>query len=112
MEIVRRGYEAFNRGDFEGWLAGIDPDVELDERYIYIAALSEVFEWVRTEPLEVIDGGDRAVVCNRFQARGRLSEVEVEDHFFHAMRLRNGKALWWDFYPSKAEALEAVGLRE
>ena len=78
----------------------------------YIASLSEVFEWVQTEPLEIIDGGDRAVVCNRSRARGRRSEVEVEQHFFHAIRLREGKALWWDFYPSRAEALEAVGLRE
>jgi hypothetical protein len=55
-----------------------------------------------------IDGGDRAVVRNRLRARGSRSE----DHFFHAIRLRNGKALWWPFYPSRAEALEAVGLRE
>jgi hypothetical protein len=26
--------------------------------------------------------------------------------------VRDGKAVWWAFYPSKAEALEAVGLRE
>jgi ketosteroid isomerase-like protein len=34
VELLRLGYEAFNRGDFEGWLGALDPDVELDERYI------------------------------------------------------------------------------
>src|SRR2546423_1202424 len=34
VEIVRQGYEAVGRGDFEGWVTGLDPDVELDERYI------------------------------------------------------------------------------
>jgi uncharacterized protein len=124
---IERAYEAVSRLDAEALVALCDPDVEFRSRVgdaddvtfhghdgvrDYIATLSEVFEWVRTEPLEVIDRGDRAVVCNRFQARGRLSEVEVEDHFFQAMKLRNGKALWWDFYLSKAEALKAVGLRE
>jgi ketosteroid isomerase-like protein len=127
MANIERGYEAMSRLDAEALVALCESDVEFRSRVgeaddvtyhghdgvrDYIATLSEVFEWVRTEPLEVIDGGDWAVVCNRFRARGRLSEVEVEDHFFQAMRLRNGKALWWAFYPSKAEALEAVGLSE
>jgi ketosteroid isomerase-like protein len=124
---IEKGYAALSQLDAEALVALCETDVEFRSRIgeaddvtyqghdgvrDYIATLSEVFEWVRTEPLEIIDGGDRAVVCNRFQARGRLSEVEVEDHFFQAMRLRNGKVLWWAFYPSKAEALEAVRLRE
>ena len=124
---IERAYQTVSRFDAEALVALCEPDVEFRSRVgeadavtyrghdgvrDYIATLSEVFEWVVTEPLEVIDEGDRAVVCNRFQARGRLSEVEIEDHFFHAMRIRNGKALWWDFYASRAEALEALGLRE
>jgi ketosteroid isomerase-like protein len=124
---IERGYEALSRLDAEALVAVCQPDVEFRSRIgdaedvtyhghdgvrEYMASLSEVFELVDTEPLEIIDGGDRAVVCNRFRARGRRSEVEVEDHFFHAIRSRDGKAVWWAFYPSRAEALEAVGLRE
>jgi uncharacterized protein len=127
VERIERGYQAVSQLDAEALVAICEPDVEFRSRVgeaedvtyhghdglrDYIASLAEVFEWVQTEPLEIIDGGDRAVVCNRFRARGRRSEVEVEDHFFHAIRLRNGKALWWDFYPSRTEALEAVGLTE
>ena len=64
------------------------------------------------ESLKVIDGGDRAVVCNRFRARGRHSGVEVEERFVQALRYRDGKVLWWGFYPSRIQALEAVGLTE
>jgi|SRR5215216_2018244 len=127
VERIERGNEALSRLDAEGVVAVCEPDVEFRSRIgeaedvtyhghdgvrDWMASLSEVFEWLHAEPLEIIDGGDRAVVCNRLRARGVRSEVEVEDHFFHAIRLRNGKALWWAFYPSRAEALEAVGLRE
>jgi uncharacterized protein len=127
VQNIRRGYEAISRMDAEALAALCEPDIEFRSRIgeaedvtyhghdgvrNYIASLSEAFEWLRAEPLEIIDGGDRAVVCNRMRARGSRSEVEVEVHFFHALRLRNGKAVWWDFYPSRAEALEAVGLRE
>jgi ketosteroid isomerase-like protein len=127
VERIKRGYEALSRLDAEALVAVCEPDIEFRSRIgeaedvtyhghdgvrDYIANLSEAFEWLRAEPLEIIDGTDRAVVCNRIRARGNRSEVETEVHLFHAMRLRNGKALWWDFYPSRAAALEAVGLRE
>jgi hypothetical protein len=60
----------------------------------------------------VVEESDRAVVCNRFRARGRQSGVEVEERFFQALRFRDGKVRWWAFYPSRTEALEAVGLSE
>jgi uncharacterized protein len=127
IENIKRGYEAMSRFDAEALAAICDPDVEFHSRITeaddvtyrghdgvrdLIARLAEAFEWIWTEPLEVIEGADRAVVCNRFRACGRGSGVEVEERFFQAMRFRNGKALWWAFYPSKDEALKAVGLSE
>src|SRR5215216_5254000 len=124
VENIERGYEAVSRLDAEALVALCEPNVEFHSRVAeaegvtyrghdgvrdFIAGLSEAFEWVRTEPLEVIDGGDRAVVCNRFRARGRGSEVEVEERFFHAIRARHGKALRWAFYPSKAEPSKLSG---
>ena len=127
MEAIKRAYEAMSRLDAEAMVALCEPDVEFRSRVAeaddvtyrghdgvrdYIASMAEVFEWVRTEPLDVIDGGDRAVVCNRFRARGRHSGAEVEERFFQAIRYRDGKVRWWAFYPSRTEALEAVGLSE
>ena len=127
MEGIERAYEAMSRLDAEEMVALCEPDVEFRSRIAsaddltyrghdgvrdYIASLAEVFEWVRTEPLDVVEESDRAVVCNRFRARGRQSGVEVEERFFQALRFRDGKVLWWAFYPSKTEALEAVAMSE
>jgi ketosteroid isomerase-like protein len=125
IEGIERAYEAMSRMDAEAMVALCEPDVEFRSRIaeaddvtyrghdgvrVYITSLAEVFEWVQTEPLDVIEEGDRAVVCNRFRARGRHSGVEVEERFFQALRFRDGKVRWWGFYPSKAEALEALDL--
>ena len=127
IENIQRAYEAMSRLDAEALAALCEPDVEFLSRIAeaddvtyrgydgvrdYMASLAEVFEWVQTEPLEVVEGSDRAVVCNRFRARGRQSGVEVEERFFQALRFRNGKVRWWGFYPSRTEALEAMGLSE
>ena len=123
---IERGYDAMSQLDADAMVAIMQPDCELRSRVAaaedvtyrghdgirdYIADMAEAFEWVRTEPLEVIEEGDRAVVFNRFQARGRRSGVEVEERFFQAIKFRDGKLRWTAFYPSKAEALEAVNLK-
>ena len=127
LETIERAYEAMSRLDAEALVAVCDPDVEFRSRIAeaddvtyrghdgvrdYMANLAEVFEWIRTEPLDVVEESERAVVCNRFRARGRHSGVEVEERFFQALRFRDGKVRWWGFYPSRAEALEALDLPE
>jgi ketosteroid isomerase-like protein len=122
---IQRAYEAMSRLDAEALVALCDPEVEFRSRIAeaddatyrghdgvrdYVASLAEAFEWIQTKPLDVIEDGDRAVVCNRFRARGRGSGAEVEERFFQALRFRDHRALWWEFYPSMAEALEAVGI--
>ena len=124
-ENIERAYQAMSRLDADALVALCEPDVEFRSRIaeaddvtyrghdgvrVYIASLAEVFEWVQTEPLDVVEESDRAVVCNRFRARGRQSGVEIEERFFQALRFRDDKVLWWAFYPSRAAALEAVGL--
>jgi ketosteroid isomerase-like protein len=86
VEAIERGYEALSRLDAGALVALCEPDVEFHSRIAeaehvtyrghdgvrdYVASMSEAFEWIRTEALEVIDGGERIVVCNRFRARGR-----------------------------------------
>jgi hypothetical protein len=43
---------------------------------------------------------------------GTLGSVPVEQTMWQAVVLRDEKLIWWAFFRSEREALEAVGLRE
>jgi ketosteroid isomerase-like protein len=66
----------------------------------------------RWEPEEFIDAGDRVVAVLRVHAKGRESGVDVERVDGAVWTLRRGKCIRLDYYGSKAEAVEAVGLKE
>jgi ketosteroid isomerase-like protein len=74
--------------------------------------LGEDFEELRIEPLEFVDLGEKLVVVVSMAGRGRVSGAPVELTFAQLWTLREGKAVSLHDYASKAEALEAVGLRE
>ena len=126
VELVRRSYEAYALGDIEGALAAIDPQVEVHDQDIPDAdgyrGHEGMFRWQadwdssweswRWEPEEFIDAGDRVVAVLRVYAKGRGSGVEIERLDGAVWTVRNGKGIRLDYYGSKAEALEAAGLRE
>ena len=77
-----------------------------------MAKLEESFEELRLEPLEIIDLGERIIVVVSMRGQGRGSGAPVEMTFVQLWSLRDGKAVSLRDYATKAEALEAVGLRE
>jgi ketosteroid isomerase-like protein len=126
IERARRGYEAFNSGDMEGALEFIDPDFELhsgadlpdptvyQKREGFLANIrewSDVFRELHYEPEEFIEAGDRLIALVRVSGRGRGSGAEFEQRQAHVWTIRDEKAVRLDFYPGRAEAEEAVGLR-
>ena len=127
VEIVRQSYKALGRGDFEGWIAGLDPDVELDERYIAPdAAVYRGHDGVRrwwqqgteaigTPTVEVLRWfarGDTVVTEVIAHVRGVSSGAEAEARLAHAIRIRNQKVAYVASFRTVEEALEAVGLSE
>jgi hypothetical protein len=68
------------------------------------------FEDVRWELLDIRGSGDRGVM--HFRMTGTLGTVPVEHAMWQAVVLRDGKGIWWAFFRTEHEALEAVGLRE
>jgi hypothetical protein len=53
------------------------------------------------------------VTVSRYRGRGRRSGVEIDGPFqFGVWSIRDGKVTRVDWYPTREEAFEAVGLKE
>jgi len=78
----------------------------------FTTAQMEAFEQMTAEPEDFIDAGDRVIVPFRFGGRGRHTGIAIGFSVVHVWTLRDGKAARLDMYATRAEALEAAGLRE
>ena len=125
VAIFRRGYAAVNRGDIEGLLAIVHPDVEFTS--LIAEAEGETFRghdgvrrwWkevvlplggLHGDPEEVRDLGDTVLarIAGTYRPRG----VEVRQTVWQVVRYRDGMAASWQFFRTEEEALEAAGLSE
>ena len=61
---------------------------------------------------QFIDAGDRVFVAAHFRGRGRASGITVETRLYEVYTLRDHKVVRVDEFSNRADALEAVGLRE
>jgi ketosteroid isomerase-like protein len=130
VEIVRRSFEAFARGDFETAFAAHDPSTEWctaadepdQQTYRGIAGLRD-FVRTLTEPWEdrfggvmefegFIESDDWVVVPWSARLRGRESGIPIVVSETYAVRVRQGKIVRVEEYRSKDHALETLGLRE
>jgi ketosteroid isomerase-like protein len=132
LELIRRGYEAWNSGDAETALAMFALDVEillakdagavwgLDLRETYhgiegfmqfLADFAEAWDEFRWEPVEYHDLGDQVLVFIHLTARGRGSGIELDVDMAHLCDVRMGKLVRHETFMDRSEALEAVGLR-
>jgi uncharacterized protein len=129
LEIVRSGYEAFARGDIEGVLAIMDPEVEWDPvlagilgvdpvrgmdalRSFLIEDIAAWFSDFEAKPESIEDLGGSVLVHTHYAGRGRASDVPVSLEMFSLITLRGGKIVSFRDYDTKEAALEAAGLRE
>ena len=128
VEMVRRGVEAFNRGDLSGVAAVFAPEFE----YVASGAIPGVggvyrgaagyrrfqeafwdeFADGRAQINELIEAGDEVVVSLTAWGSGKQSGVETVRSFWQVWTVRDGKVVRGQGYASRAEALEAAGLRE
>jgi len=131
VEIVRRIYDAVDRGDAATVLELYDPDIQWDfarspfrnlfkhdlyrgrdglrsfirERY------EEAWESIEDELEELIDADEHVVSIITSRGRGRASGVEVEKTHAGVWTMRGGKVSRVEWM-SRGEALEAAGLSE
>jgi ketosteroid isomerase-like protein len=127
VEIVRRGHEAFERGDVTAMLELVDPEIVSyvavplvdpgehhgpDGLLEMFATWTEGFDDYVQKVEEYIEAGDH-VIARLFQrGTGTLSGAPVERRFWFLHTLRKGKLVRFGVHESKQQALEAAGLRE
>jgi ketosteroid isomerase-like protein len=124
VELVRRGYEAFARGDLEAALAMFHPDIQIEdhERSLetptsyrgrdgflsLFATVNEGFSDVRYIPEELTAVGDRVLVEVRRTGRGVSSGAQVDERQFHVWDIAAGRATRFRVYLDPDRALEAA----
>ncbi|MEA2346784.1 MAG: uncharacterized protein QOG62_571 [Thermoleophilaceae bacterium] len=128
VEIVRRIYEGWSRGDFSAGIDHFDPDIEFSMQFGVdggegrgAAALASAWQenlrnwqdWRTGEIDELIESGDSVVVIGPIRGRGKHSEAEVEiPDAACAFTFRNGRIVKIVPTDSRQKALDAVGLSE
>lgn len=125
IDIVRRGYDAWNRGDLAGVLELVDPSFEWHEASevpggvhvytreqfeSYLVSLGRHWETFRFELQELREAGDLVVADVLELARGRASGVEVAQRFVHVWTMRDRRACRMKAYLDKDEAIREAGL--
>src|SRR3954470_10316580 len=130
VDAFSRGAAAFNRGDIEAWLAGMDTDVEWHSALpILLTAgggvhrghegvrdmvrnLSDAFHELTVEYSEIRDLGDRLLAIGQLHTRGNLSGAVSETPYALVSDYKDGKMTRVRAYLDAQEAVEAAGLSE
>jgi ketosteroid isomerase-like protein len=123
LDLVRRFFDTYRRGDYEGSLECLAPDVmykvvqEAPARgHDAVRAIWERWEssWdqIETIPEEYIDAGDRVFVAVRYIGCGRASGIEFDDRAFEVCTVADGKIVDKVEFAARPDALAAAGLSE
>lgn len=131
IEVVRQVYEAAARRDGAAVLALYDRGVEWDvsrspmARLVgeklyhgheglrrFFRAYHEAWESIEYDAEELIDAGNHVISVDVERARGRASGVATDLTQYAVWTITDGKIVRVVWFPTRFEALEAVGLSE
>jgi ketosteroid isomerase-like protein len=119
LDVIRRGYDAFGRGDITAllglfdeqieWVSSGPPELITSGRRTgrqavaeFFTAVNEVFDIQRFDPQEFIAQGDRVVVLGHESARVRATGKVVDSDWAHVFTMKNGKVAAFQEYVDTA----------
>jgi uncharacterized protein len=123
VQLVEKGYEAWNSGDRSWVLEHMSPDVEwitppedpdpgtyrgLEGVETYWAQWRAAVGQLQFTIEETIDAGDSVVVVARRQGRGEHSGLQVSDRVIQVYDFENGKCVRVHEYYDRDAALSAA----
>jgi uncharacterized protein len=124
VETIRRGYEAWNRGDLDSLAAIYAPDVTADAGALWPAAgevagpqaiidafasIIAVFEESEVLADEFIERGDCVVVPTRWRGLLPGSQEMIEQKVVAAYTMRDGQVVHIGYFTGIEDALAAAG---
>jgi ketosteroid isomerase-like protein len=127
VETLRAGFDAFNRGDEEAWIAAYHDDAELadlegmpDARTYHgheggrqwLANVRSAMDGLCFEPRSFREEGDTIVVAAEASGAGSGSGVPLEWVVYFVFSFRSGKVATSRAFLNEQDALDAAGLRE
>lgn len=120
VEALRRGYEALNRGDLSEVRALLHPKIEWEEGpgapeggihqgreafENFLRTWLESFQDFRIEPEQIIEDENRLIAVVHQSGTGRASGIQVEARIAHVWTVREGRAVRWQSFGSREDAL-------
>jgi ketosteroid isomerase-like protein len=124
VELTRRGFDAYNTGDYEAVIGMLHPDVDLladhellnsgsftghDGFMRWSAEWLEAWDDFRVDANAITTFGDHWVLVDSHQvARGAGSGIPVEMDVFWALEALDGKLSRMHLFASRDRALETI----
>lgn len=127
IELLRRSYDAFNRGDLDAAFEILGPDLEWlppeeaptagtyrgsEGAKAEVTVWTEPFDDFRWEIKEIVDAGEHILVRGLMSGRGKSSGVEVNTEEFHVWTVSGERPVRMQMFLDKAKALAAAGLEQ
>ena len=127
VEVVRRAYEAYSKGDFVAarsaysedtvWdVSRLRPDEGvhggLDEAAKHLISWRAAWSEHSFSLERAIDAGDRVVAVIQESGRGASSGAQVTIRYGQVITVRDGKIVETVVYRDPSDAFQAAGLRE
>jgi ketosteroid isomerase-like protein len=127
IEVVRRGYEAWARGDLDGLFSIMDPEIVWHPPANFpepgphrgieairrgLGSYAETFEYFISEPRRLLaterPGEVLALATTRTRGKGSGAEVAID--VAHLLTVRDGAIVRFEVITDQREALRRVGL--
>ena len=124
LEIVQRGFGAFNEGGIDGILPFVHPEFEAttppelatepqtyrghDGIRRWFDSFDEVMEEIRWDARDFHEVGGRVVVEFTLRARGKTTGLDFGQDAVMVWELRDGLAIRLSLYPTLDEAMSAI----
>jgi ketosteroid isomerase-like protein len=124
LEIVERGFEAFNEGGIDGILPFLHPEFEAttppelatepqtyrghDGIRRWFDSFDEVMDEIRWNARDFHEVDGRVVVEFTLRARGKTTGLDFGQDAVMVWELRDGQAIRLSLYPTLDQALAAV----